>query len=326
MAAAVENSLVQMKRPTLTEFMADKHHLSGPAFLNAIRATVFKEGSNEQLCAFLMVAEKYDLDPITREIYAFPTKGGGIMPIVSIDGWSKMCNQHPNYDGCEFVDKFDAAGKIVSITCKMFRKDRSRPNEITEYYAECYRPTEPWNKWPVRMLRWKAFIQCARITFSFTGIYDPDEASRIEPSLGPVIDAQEYGATIDGESPQGVRIKELFEKLEYTQAQARNASTKYANSPDKLIEWLESQLAKKANDGGAKPDTREREKNDMGAMQLKEPIVSNFPEPGHPTSPEQAAAWNAATSVPDPPAKEKPKATPPAKKPAPVAAEDTSGW
>jgi hypothetical protein len=49
---------------------------------------------------------------------------------------------------------------------------------VTEDMAECKRPTEPWTKWPARMLRHKAAIQCARYAFGFAGIIDPEEAER----------------------------------------------------------------------------------------------------------------------------------------------------
>jgi hypothetical protein len=48
---------------------------------------------------------------------------------------------------------------------------------------ECAIPSkDPWKRWPARMLRHKALIQCARIAFSLAGIYDPDEAERIAES------------------------------------------------------------------------------------------------------------------------------------------------
>ena len=70
-------------------------------------------------------------------------------------------------------------GKLAAITCRMYRKSRTRPTEVTEYMAECARETEPWKKWPARMLRHKALIQCAGYAFSLSGIFDEDEAERI---------------------------------------------------------------------------------------------------------------------------------------------------
>jgi hypothetical protein len=71
----------------------------------------------------------------------------------------------------------------VSVTCKLWRKDRSKPVVLTEYLAECFRPTEPW-KMKHRMLRHKTLIQCARYAFGFAGVYDPDEGERIVIAQG----------------------------------------------------------------------------------------------------------------------------------------------
>lgn len=52
--------------------------------------------------------------------------------------------------------------------------------------AECQRNTQPWKSHPKRMLRHKAMIQCARLAFGFTGIYDQDEAERIVETKDPI--------------------------------------------------------------------------------------------------------------------------------------------
>ncbi|KAF1011203.1 MAG: hypothetical protein GAK29_04983 [Acinetobacter bereziniae] len=67
-----------------------------------------------------------------------------------------------------------------SCTCKIYRKDREHPTVVTEYLSECQGTSEPWKKYPKRMLRHKALIQCARVAFGFSGIYDEDEAKRID--------------------------------------------------------------------------------------------------------------------------------------------------
>jgi phage recombination protein Bet len=138
-----------------------------------------KDCSKEQVAAFLLVAKQHDLNPFTKEIFAFPSRGG-IQPIVSVDGWMKLINSHPQFDGMDFYDHFDEAGKLFSIQCKIHRKDRSHPIEVTEYMSECYRDTETWKRWPARMLRHKAAIQAARYAFGFAGIIEPDEFERLE--------------------------------------------------------------------------------------------------------------------------------------------------
>lgn len=158
--------------------MSDRYGMEPTAFEATLRATVVpRECSPAQFAAFLLVAKEYKLNPILKEIYAFPSKGG-IQPIVGVDGWANLINSHPAFDGMDFEDHFNQAGDLVSITCKMHRKDRTHAITATEYLAECKRGTEPWKQWPRRMLRHKAMIQAARYAFSFAGIIDPDEAER----------------------------------------------------------------------------------------------------------------------------------------------------
>lgn len=163
----------------LLDYMADKYSLTADEFRKTVRATCgLATATPEQVAAFLIVAKEYSLNPITKEIYAFPGRGGGIVPIVSIDGWVNLVNSHGACDGFEFEMSHDDEGALVSCTCRMFRKDRSHPIAVTEYLSECIRSTEPW-KMQHRMLRHKAMIQAARYAFGFSGIYDEDEGEKI---------------------------------------------------------------------------------------------------------------------------------------------------
>ena len=158
-----------------------------------LKSTAFKgEVTDAQLSALLIVAKQYGLNPWTKEIYAFPDKGG-IVPVVGVDGWSRIINSSPQFDGMDFEQNAD------SCTCVIYRKDRSHPIKVTEWMAECKRAgVKPWESHPYRMLRHKAMIQCARIAFGFGGIYDQDEAERIvagpsalksiDPSTGEIVD------------------------------------------------------------------------------------------------------------------------------------------
>lgn len=163
--------------------LAERHGVASDALLSTVKATLMPSGvqvSDQQLMAFLMVADQYKLNPFVKQIYAFPAKGGGIQPIVGIDGWLAIMNGHPEFDGIEYSDQFDPDDpeRLVAITAKVYRKDRKHPVEATEYMAECSRNTEPWKQWPRRMLRHKATIQAARAAFSLSGIMDPDEGER----------------------------------------------------------------------------------------------------------------------------------------------------
>jgi phage recombination protein Bet len=172
------NDTAEPKR-SVTVDMAHRFGMEAGPFEAVLRATVVPaDTTREQFAAFLLVAKRYNLDPITREIYAFPTRAGGIQPIVGVDGWIRIINDQPQMDGVTFRDHIDENGELVAVSCQIYRKDRAHPVEITEYLSECRRPTEPWQKWPARMLRHKALVQCARYAFGLSGIVEPDEFER----------------------------------------------------------------------------------------------------------------------------------------------------
>lgn len=168
--------------------------------VSVLKATAFKGPvTDAQMSALLIVANQYGLNPWTKEIYAFPDKNNGIVPVVGVDGWARIINGNPVFDGMEFREDAE------SCTCIIYRKDRSHPVSVTEYMSECKRNAGPWQSHPRRMLRHKATIQCARLAFGFAGIYDQDEAERIaERDMGrasvvaPTVDADAILKIIDG--------------------------------------------------------------------------------------------------------------------------------
>jgi phage recombination protein Bet len=156
--------------------MAERLNIEPAKLHQTLKATCFKGATDEEFMSLVIVANEYRLNPLLKQLFAFPAKHGGIVPVVSVDGWVAMVNNHPQMDGMEFEHHHDDAGKLVAITCRIFRKDRSKPIEVTEYLSECRRNTEPW-KMENRMLRHKALMQCARYAFGFSGITDEDEAA-----------------------------------------------------------------------------------------------------------------------------------------------------
>lgn len=150
----------------------------GTGLMETLKATAFKgQVSDAQMTALMIVANQYGLNPWCKEIYAFPDKNNGIVPVVGVDGWARIINSHPQFDGMDFAQDPE------SCTCTIYRKDRSHPIKVTEWMAECKRPNVgPWQSHPYRMLRHKSMIQAARLAFGFVGIFEQDEAERIVES------------------------------------------------------------------------------------------------------------------------------------------------
>ena len=191
---------VKDKKASLLQSMAGRFGMSADVLFNTLKGTIMKPdkdgkaATTEEMAAFLIVANKYELNPFTKEIYAFVDKRAGVVPIISTDGWSKLMVSHPNYKthGFRYAEKsVELKGaKPCPEWCEVDieKKDGSHV-VVREYLDEVYRPAfetktgytveGPWQSHTKRMLRHKVKIQGAREAFGFSGIYDEDEAGRI---------------------------------------------------------------------------------------------------------------------------------------------------
>ena len=219
--------------------LASQFNISGneAELVATLKATAFKGNvSDAQMTALMLVSGQYGLNPFTKEIYAFPDRNNGIVPVVGVDGWSRIINSHQQFDGMDFEQDNE------SCTCIIYRKDRSHPIKVTEWMSECKRDgVGPWKSHPRRMLRHKAMIQCARLAFGFVGIFDQDEAERI--SEAEVQQARTPQAAAAQNAPDGLAAFEQ-EHLEAMTGAAKmgtdylaDAFGKLPKSPEKVAFW-----------------------------------------------------------------------------------------
>lgn len=211
----MSNDVVAIERkPSLLRRFGERFGIDPNRVLDTLKATAFRGNvSNEQMVALLVVADQYRLNPFTREIYAFPDRQNGIVPVIGVDGWSRIINEHPQFDGMDYraAEKLTAIGKSKPcpewIECVIYRKDRSHPTVAREYLDEVYRDNaSPWNTHTKRMLRHKATIQAARLAFGYSGIYDEDEAQRI-------MEAQQLAASEERSASHQSRTEALKQRL-----------------------------------------------------------------------------------------------------------------
>ncbi len=137
--------------------------------------------SDAELTVVSSICSQYGLNPLAREAHAF-VSGGKLSVTIGIDGWIKIMNRQPDFDGVEFDDNFDGK-ELVSVTTKIYIKGRKFPTCVTEYMDECYQAKSPaWQKFKKRMLRNKSLGQCVRVAFGISEVIDSDEADRIKES------------------------------------------------------------------------------------------------------------------------------------------------
>ena len=177
---------------SILERSVQKSGLSYDSFVRLIiqsalsRLSIWTQADLDRL---LLLAERLGLDPLNNEIYAtevMPESGkkSRIVYVVGVDGWSKIINSHPQFDGMKFVESAPGDDELpLYIECTIYRKDRKVATSIREYMYEAHTSQGAWLTHPRRMLRHKAMVQCARTCFGLGGLYEPDEAERVRFAL-----------------------------------------------------------------------------------------------------------------------------------------------
>jgi phage recombination protein Bet len=204
--AVAQHPAAAAERQGLVQWAGQKFGVDAGKVFPILKATCFKAdkdgraASDAEVAALMIVAREHGLNPFLKEIYAFPDKKGGIVPVVGVDGWIRIINSHPEFNGMAFEYE-KTEGTPAWIECHIYRKDRTHPIKVREFLSECKRDTQPWKSHPSRMLRHKTLIQCARVAFGFAGIFDDDEAERIIE--GQVIEQTQTAAGKQAEPQRG---------------------------------------------------------------------------------------------------------------------------
>ena len=116
----------------------------------------------------LRLASKHLLDPLSDEISIMETKEG-FLPFITIDGWAKLMNQHPQYAGMSLREPTESNSQLpVWMECTIYRNDRILPIVVKEYLEEVITNHPSWQQMPRRMLRHRVIQQCARLAFGIS--------------------------------------------------------------------------------------------------------------------------------------------------------------
>lgn len=150
--------------------------------------------TNSDIVSFITYCREYNLNPLTRQIFGF-MQAGKLTPVISVDGWAKIANDAPNYNGYNFTfgemkertltfrnyGKTEAVKRLVAdyIKCDIFLKNREHPVTVITFFDEAYQQTPVWAQQPMQMLQNRAFARAVRKAFGVAFAYTADEASQI---------------------------------------------------------------------------------------------------------------------------------------------------
>ena len=159
-------NILQIDIQTLCGWIKSQHHLSSLAKYTLLRAII-----------------DYDLNPFKEEIILIESnqQDQSTWPFITIEGWIKLINQHPQFCGIEFTSPSEEEEKHPEwMECSIYRHDRIKPITIREYLVEVVTEQAIWKERPHRMLRYRTMAQCAKLAF---GICIADSPNYGKPQI-----------------------------------------------------------------------------------------------------------------------------------------------
>lgn len=119
---------------------------------------------SQTLLALLRLARGNNLDPLKEEVALAVYDECHWQAYITVEGYSKILNNHPAFDGITFCQSPENTNGIpIWMECTIYRKDRSWPIVVREYFEEVKGEQSIWQKMPRRMLRHRVLQQCARL-------------------------------------------------------------------------------------------------------------------------------------------------------------------
>jgi RecT family len=119
------------------------------------------------ILSLLRSIQSLHLDPLSEEIGFTKYDDGQWQVLITIEGCSKLLNQHPQFNGLEFNQADTLIDGLPEwIECSIYRKDRVLPTTVREYLMEVRGENAIWQKMPRRMLRHRALQQCVRLAIA----------------------------------------------------------------------------------------------------------------------------------------------------------------
>jgi phage recombination protein Bet len=148
--------------------------------IEAIKQTVCKGASDAQLRLFMEVCKATGLNPFIKgEIWFVAEKG---LILTGRDGFLRVANENPNFDGMETRVERDEWGVPVKAVCTVWRKDRNHPTICEAYYSEYKKTSSVWQQYPSAMISKVAEVLSLKRSFAINGVVTEEEIGRDEPA------------------------------------------------------------------------------------------------------------------------------------------------
>lgn len=148
-----------------------------------IRRNFAKGSSDDDFKLFIELANRYELDPMLKQIWYVKYGNSPAQVFAGRDGFLDIAHRSGQFDGMHTTLDRDDKGNIVSATCEIWRKDSSHSFICTALMDEYNTHKSLWYTKPGTMIIKVAESQCLRKAFSISGLYDPSEMDMATETL-----------------------------------------------------------------------------------------------------------------------------------------------
>lgn len=183
-----------------------------------IKSTIAVGATESELQHFLYLSKEYQLDPLKKEIY-FIKYGGKSTILTSRDGYLKIANTHPAFDGMEsdvvyqgdILTKRDDGSihiqygqhhlifdktKLTGAFCSVFRKDRAKATTVFVSIKDYYKKGAPiWEQYINAMILKVAESMALKRAFAISGLVTKEEIEKEGFDLDTDAPSEEHMAT-----------------------------------------------------------------------------------------------------------------------------------
>lgn len=145
-----------------------------------MRNVVAKNCSEPEFKMLMYIANKYGLDPLTKQIWAIKRNDRDpALIFAGRDGFLAIAHRSGQFDGMQSGVTYEVnkEGKKVPISawCKVWRRDMTHAFETEVPFDEYNTGFSVWKSHPSAMILKVAESVCLRKAFSIDGIYSPEE-------------------------------------------------------------------------------------------------------------------------------------------------------
>lgn len=166
--------------------------------LSLIKSTAAKDATDDELRLLLYLSKEYGLDPLKKEIYLIKY-GGKCTFLTSRDGYLKIANRDPNFDGLEsdvvyvgdkitkradgsllieYGENHLVKSKLHGAFCTVFRKDRSMHTAVYVPFMDYYKKGQMWDQYSNAMILKVAESMALKRAFALSGLVSEEEIKK----------------------------------------------------------------------------------------------------------------------------------------------------